>query len=196
MVESTHLVATQERGQVMIGNTNYNMCHYFSANGDNYNNYRNEFFAYNYDADQWDLNSYLANGKERHTCGIIKRISDDHKLLFMTGGALFWHDSRGRLSSSYDNYHGAQYDLTNYPSGSWNYTMAGTIREENVKFASISPYEGYIFKWGGGDDRWWIWDELRQDFRMTTSKYPRDSTRYEFSAASIPKSSPMVKNCL
>ena len=174
------------------------MSYNFSQNGDNYNQYRNEFMPYIVDEDRWYTYNYLNAGTERHACGIINRISDDHKLLFVSGGSLFWHDDRGGLSccSEYDSHHAASFDLTSNPS-SWNYTMSGTIRESNLRFTSISPYEGYIFQWGGGVNKWWIWDERKEDFIITNHiKYPRESVRYEFSVASIPKTSPMVKNCL
>ena len=74
--------------------------------------------------------------------------------------------------------------------------MVGTVRETNLEYASISPYEGYIFKWGGGTGAWWIWDERREDFIITTREYPRDANRYDISVASIPKTFPMVQNCL
>ena len=135
--------------------------------------------------------------REQHTCGIIKRISDEHKILFVTGGYFVWHNSDGAYPyNHYTHYHAMSYDLTTYPD-SWNYTMTGTVRENPLEqYASISPYEGFIFRRTGGTGSWWIWDERKEDFSKTSSDYPRESNRDQFSVATIPKTSPMVKNCL
>ena len=168
----------------------------YSHSSKDCNKYRHEFFTLDYQRDNWEFYNYMRLGRERHTCGIIKRVRDEHKILFVSGGLIVYHRSND-CTEPYDDWtngHAMSYDLTTYPSD-WNETMRGTIREQNLEFTKISPYEGFIFKWGGGATDWWIWDVNKEDFVKTTSEYPRDSVRHEFSVATIPKSSPFIKNC-
>ena len=178
---------------------------------DGYHKHRHETFTFDYNlliCSGWDCDSSNAwfqsipnmpVARDIHTCGVLKRINDDHKILFVTGGWFTYHQDEGYYihdDYQYDGlYHGMYYDLTLSPD-SWNYTMVGTVREHNLEYASISPYEGFVFKNGGGTQGWWIWNERRQDFDRTFSEYPMDSNRHELSVASIPKTSPMVENCL
>jgi len=163
----------------------------------NYHKWRYEVFVYDYNANTWNHWTNMPVAREKHTCGIIKRISDEHKILFFTGGWFVYQNSDGPLPyNDYDFYHAMQYDLTNYPDTSYNYTMVGTIKEIQLEYAIVSPYEGFIFKWAGGTTSWWIWDERREDFLRPADEFPRDSNRDQISVAAIPKTSPMVQNCL
>ena len=132
----------------------------------------------------------IALGRERHACGIMKKIEDDNKILFYTGGTkIKYTGSDYTGSSSYDAYY---YDLT--ASTGWH-SFTGATGQMNMEFVRTSPYEGYIFNWSPtlSLTNWYVWDEYA--FKFQRNENERLSLRQEFTVAGIPKSSPFLTKC-
>ena len=129
-----------------------------------------------------------------HACGILKRLSDDNQVLFFTGGLINYRPGQTRTG----RYTGTSYSskLFNLQTGSYSSLAGITNSGQRAKFVNISPYEGFIFGeyyYNDGYYTWYIWNAKTQNFDL--SKIKRDTIRREVATASIPISSPMVKNC-
>ena len=133
-----------------------------------------------------------ALGRERHACGIIKKIKDDHKILFYTGGQIFKSASYASTYIGTTSYNAYYYNLTD--STGWH-SFTGAAGQWNMEFVKSSPYEGYIFNWSPtlSLTNWYVWDEYA--FKLNQNKNERLSLREEFTVAGIPKSSPFFTNC-
>jgi len=70
--------------------------------------------------------------------------------------------------------------------------MEGTIGVEH-QFVKTSPYGGVVFGWDPVN--WWIWDETKNSFYENTNSRTNPTRTYHVSAG-IPKSSPLVNNCV
>ena len=128
-------------------------------------------------------------GRERHACGLIKWLSNDHKILFYTGGRKYTsYGSDYTYSTSYDAYF---YDLQ---ESNWH-SFEGVHGAMDMEFVKTSPYEGFIFNFSPSESlmNWYIWDEYKYKFYQ--SKTERLSLRRENTVAAIPKTSPLLENC-
>ena len=134
-----------------------------------------------------------ALGREKHACGVIKRLADDHRLLFYTGGTIV-RSSLSYLSSytTSTSYNAFYWDLTD--NTGWT-SFPGAYNTQDMEFVKISPYEGYIFNWSPSLSltNWHVWDE--HSFKFYRSTQERLSLREDFTVAGIPKSSPFLTNC-
>ena len=120
----------------------------------------------------------------------MKKIEDDNKILFYTGGTIVrYTGSVFTGSSSYDAYY---YDLT---ADTYWHSFTGATGQMNMEFVRTSPYEGYIFNWSPTMSltNWYVWDEYA--FKFVRNENERLSLRQEFTVAGIPKSSPFLTNC-
>ena len=129
-------------------------------------------------------------GVERLACGILKRLSDDVRFLFYTGGNIIrrsdGHDFRG--DSNWDAF---WWDLSH--NTGWH-DLTGTRGYSNIQFVKTNPYTGFAFN--GQPYRavnWWIWEE--NSFRFVKNTIDRPTQRHDFSSVAIPKLSPFLRNC-
>ena len=122
----------------------------------------------------------------------MKKINDDHKILFYTGGKIFKHASYKAEYTDSTTYNAYYYDLT---ANTYWHSFRGAINSWNMEFAKISPYEGYIFNANPTVllTNWWVWDEYGVKFYQNEQE--RLSLREGFTVAGIPKSSPFLRHC-
>ena len=115
----------------------------------------------------------------------MRFISNDHKFIFYTGGEPFDSNRNGRFNDGgYDAFY---FDISG--NSGWH-SLAGTTGANNVDFVNTSPYTGFAFY---PSTSLWIWDEFSNKFYSNSDT--RITFRYRAAVASIPKSSPFVKDC-
>ena len=129
-------------------------------------------------------------GIERLGCGILKRITDDSKFLFYTGGAI------RRQSDGYDFGGHSSYDAFwwNLKDNTGWHGLEGTNGVNNVHFVKTNPYTGFAFNgMPYKSSNWWVWQE--NSFRFLVNPDDRPTRRHEFFTVAIPTTSPYMKNC-
>ena len=119
-------------------------------------------------------------------------MSDDHRLLFYTGGNILKSASYQSTYTSSSTYNAFYWDLTD--NSGWT-SFQGAYNTQNMEFVKISPYEGYIFNWSPSLSltNWYVWDEYSFKFYRNTQE--RLSLIDQFTVAGIPRSSPFLTKC-
>ena len=119
-------------------------------------------------------------------------MSDDHRLLFYTGGNILKSASYQSTYTTSSTYNAFYWDLTD--DNGW-YSFPGAYNTQDMEFVKISPYEGYIFNWSPSLSltNWYVWDEYSFKFYRNTQE--RLSLIDQFTVAGIPRSSPFLTKC-
>ena len=127
---------------------------------------------------------------ERLACGILKRLSDDSRFLFYTGGNPI-HRSNGHNYRGDAHWDAFWFDLTH--NSGWH-GLEGTNGASDIHFVKTNPYTGFAFNGVPYQSiNWWSWEE--NSFKFVLNSEDRPTLRNQFATVAIPKSSPFLKNC-
>ena len=130
-------------------------------------------------------------GHAGHACGIIRKLKNDNRMIFFGGGRHVYQSKYGGGSAVGSGYNDKRWDLDD--ESFWR-NVSGLEAIDGLywnSFENLTPYEGFIFSNG---ILWHIWNATAFQFEPAPTE--RDTGRTYFATANIPKTSPMVKNCL
>ena len=116
--------------------------------------------------DSWKVMYGSTIGHSGHACGILRRLEDDNKMMFYSGGQSFYQNKYGGDSAVGSSHNSKMLNL-DVPSG-WEKCSGLNAIDGNPYnyFENINPYEGFIFSHfvSDLDIVWHIWNATSLTF--------------------------------